>query len=174
MKPTNIKLTEAQIADLFKNETIKHTSKSDADDCLGTMAASSSRLNHVEDMANDHTSAQAFKAAFALKEWSEVVSESIESSRRSWFNLLGMGSPMKTAFATASFAFAFAFALPVITQFNNQEPTYIALPAEQSVAHDDIINSIQFDGPSDRVSKGSFDNINQDNEPDTLFNGSFG
>ncbi len=174
MKPTNITLSEAQLADLFKNESIKHTSKSDADDCLGTTAASSNRLKHVEDIANDHTAAQAFKATFAFKEWAEVVAESVENSRRSWFNFLGMGSPLKTAFATATFAFAFAFALPVITQFSSQEPTHMALPADQSMAQDDIINSIQFDGPSDRLSHSGFDGHSQNQTDDGLFNGSFG
>lgn len=174
MKPTNIKISEAQLADLFKKESIKHTSTSDASDCLDAPEASSSRLNHVEKIANDHSASQAFKASLALKEWSEVVAQSIENSQRSWFNFLGMGSPIKTAIATATFAFAFAFALPIITQFSNQEPMLISSPADQSYAQQDIINSMKFDGPSDRLSQAGFDSNNQNQSNDSLFTGSFG
>lgn len=170
MKQNNIKLSESQLADLFKNESIQYTSSSDANDCLGTQAASANRLKHAEEIANDFSAAQGLKASFALKEWSGMIAESIETSRRSWFGFLGMGTPMKTALATASFAFAFAFALPVITQLSTQQTAPVN---QQIMAQDDLINQVKFDGPNDRLSRGGFDNVHQEKGSDQLFNANF-
>ncbi len=177
MKQTNIKLSEAQLADLFKNQSNVYTSQTDANDCLGATAASANRLNHVEEMANDYAAAQGMKASFALRDWAEVVSESIENSRRSWFSFLGMDTPLKTVMATASFAFVFAFALPIVTQYSNQEPIHIAIPqTDQTMVHDgDIINRLQFDSVhGDSLSRGGFDGNNQSHDSDGLFNANFG
>ncbi len=173
MKLNDIKLTESQLAELFQNNSKKYVSKSDASDCLAASAASSNRLNHLEDLINDHTTAHALKISLGMKDWSQVMSESIENSRQSWFSFLGMSSPLKTAFATLSFAFVFAVAMPNFNLLNNQEPVHAA--PHSVVAHDDIISINKFDSKQDRLSKGSFDE-SSNNKPtqDALFDSSFG
>ena len=174
MKKTEIKLTEKQLADLFQNNSKKHTSGSRASDCLAASAASSNRLNHLEDLINDYSAAQALKVSLGLQDWSQVMAQSIENSRQSWFSFLGMNTPLKTAFATVAFAFIFAVALPEFSRFNTQEPTHVAVP-QQNMAQDDIINSVHFDNSNDQLSKGGFD-LNQNNnaDQDSVFNASFG
>ncbi|MCX7552982.1 hypothetical protein OS175_03750 [Marinicella sp. S1101] len=173
MSSKNIKLSERQLAGLFQNQTVANTTSSDADDCLVSAAASPTRLNHVEAIANDHTAAQGMKASFALKHWSEVVSSSIEKSQSSWFKLLGFSSPLKTTMATAAFAVAFAFALPLVSQLN--APTTMDTMTYQTVqSTDDLINNIRFEGPADQLSRGNFDSTSQSKSKDQLFDASFG
>ncbi len=171
MKPTEIKLTEAQLADLFQNNSKKHLASSNASDCLSATAASANRLHHVENILNDHSSAQAMKAALAMKDWSHVMAKSIANSQQSWFSFLGMNSPLKTTFATLAFAFAFAIALPVATQFSTQQATYIS---DSNPQQSDVINAIQFDLDADRLSRAGFDGGAKQTEQDSLFNASFG
>ncbi len=174
MKLTEIKLTERQLAELFQNNSKNHTSSSDASDCLAASAASSNRLNHLEDLISDHSTAQALKASMGLKDWSQVMAQSIENTRQSWFSFLGMSSPLKTAFATVAFAFIFAVALPELSKFNTQEPIHMATP-QQNMAQNDVISSDKFEANNDRLSQGSFD-VNDDNSPDQdrMFHASFG
>ncbi len=174
MKLTEIKLTERQLAELFQNNSKNHTSSSDASDCLAASAASSNRLNHLEDLISDHSTAQALKASMGLKDWSQVMAQSLENTRQSWFSFLGMSSPLKTAFATVAFAFIFAVALPELSKFNTQEPIHMAVP-QQNMAQGDVISRNKFDDNQDRLSQGGFDN-NDDNSSnqDSLFDGSFG
>lgn len=172
MSSKNIKLSEKQLAELFQKQTVENTTSSEADDCLGNTAASSTRLSHVEAIASDYTAAQGMKAAFALKEWSDVVSKSIEKSQSSWFNFLGFSSPLKTTMATATFAFAFA--LPLVTQFStpNSIPASMSYQAVQN--SDDLINRIPFEGSTDQLSRGNFDATSQPKSKDQLFDASFG
>ena len=174
MKLNEIKLTESQLAELFKDNSKKHTSQSDASDCLAASAASSNRLNHLEDLIDDHSTAQALKASISLKGWSQVMAKSIENSRHSWFNLLGMNTPLKTAFATITFAFFLTVAMPEFTKFNTQETVHMAAP-QQNLAHNDAISSNAFDNHNnDRLSEGGFENNENDNiDTDRLFNASF-
>ena len=173
MKPNNTKLTESQLADLFQNNSKKYVSQSEASDCLAANAASSNRLNHLEDLISDRNTAQALKLSLGLKDWSQVMSKSIENTRQSWFSFLGMSSPLKTAFATITFAFVFAIAMPEFNQSTNQQ---ILQGAPHSVAiHDDVISSKRFDTNQDILSKGSFDQNNSNkSSQDSLFNASFG
>ncbi len=168
----NIKLNEQQLAAIFQSNSQKHTATSDASDCYSATAASSTRLNHVEDLISDRSSAQAMQAAMGLQNWSQVMADAIENSRRSWFSFLGMGTPLKTSVATLAFAFAMVVAIPEISQINNQEQNHI--PINQSMVQDDIINVIKFDDSVDRLSKGGFDSINDSGNTEKLFNGSFG
>lgn len=174
MKQKKIELTESQLAELFQDNSKKHTSQSNASDCLTASAASSSRLNHLEDLISDHSTAQALKASVGLKDWSQVMAKSIESSRQSWFSLLGMKTPLKTAFATVTFAFFLTVAMPEFSELNSQEPIQVAV-AQQNMAQDDIISSNAFDENNDRLSQGGFDyNENNNSDQDSLFNASFG
>ncbi|MGJ8663621.1 MAG: hypothetical protein ACSHWU_08220 [Marinicella sp.] len=165
-----MKLTEKQLAEVFKNHSKKHTSTSDASDCLGATAASSNRISHVEDIANDHTGSAAMKVALSLKDWSQVLGQSIENTRQSWFSFLGMGSPMKTALATVTFAFAFAVALPEFSKLSQQEPMHI--PISHDVVSHDIINAMKFEENSDQIMKFSDDG--ERSNGDSLFRGNFG
>jgi hypothetical protein len=174
MKKHELKLTEAQLGELFQNNSKKHSSSSDASDCLAATAASSNRLNHLEDLISDHSTAQALKTSLAMKDWSQVMAQSIENTQQSWFKFLGMNTPLRTAFATLSFAFVFAVALPEFSRVDHQEPIHRATPQE-NMAHDDIINSMKFEDNSDRLSKGSFDYTgDKTSESDSLFGASFG
>lgn len=169
-----MKLSEKELAQLFQTNSKKHTSSSSASDCLAASDASSERLNHLEDLISDRNTAQALKVSLGMKEWSQVMTQSIENSQNSWFSFLGMGSPLKTAFATVTFAFAFAVALPQFSRFSTHEPTHAAVPT-QHVSHNDVIQSIPFENDSDRLSKGGFDmKENKAAGQDKLFNGSFG
>ncbi len=172
MKDKGIKLTEKQLAELFQNNSKKHTASSDAHDCYAATAASSTRLSHVEDLISDHDSAQAMKGAMALKDWSHVMADAIENSRRSWFSFLGMETPLKTSVATLAFAFAMVVAIPEISQLNQQNQTNIPMP--QNMAHGDVINAIEFETNTDRLSKGGFDVLDDRIKSDGLFSGSFG
>lgn len=166
-----MKITEKQLADLFQDNSKNHTSSSEASDCLAASAASSKRLNHLEDLISDHHTAKALKASLALSGWSQVMAKSIENSQQSWFSFLGMNTPLKTAFATVAFAFVFVVAMP---EYTSHETSYDPI-VEQNMVHDDVINTMQFDGNNDQLSKGGFD-YNKDNSKskDSLFNASFG
>ena len=167
-----MKITEKQLAGLFQSNSKNHNSSSNASDCLAASAASSDRLNHLEDLISDHSTAQALKVSLAMQDWSQVMAKSIENTRQSWFSFLGMNTPLKTAFATVTFAFVFAVAMPELSNFNNQQPTHVDAP-QQSMAHD-VINNIHFEGNSDSLSKGGFDYNEDNNSKDSLFNASFG
>ncbi len=163
-----MKLTEQQLAHLFQTETQKNTSASQASDCLAATAASDSRLKHAEDLLNDRASSQAMKLAISLQDWSEVMTNALHNSRRSWFSFLGMSSPLKTSVATAAFALALVFALPEFTNFNSKQPMHI--PAQHDMARGDTINTLKFE--SDQINQGGFDQIKHGS--DSLFNTSFG
>ena len=167
-----MKMTEQQLADLFQNNSKNHNSSSSASDCLAASAASSDRLNHLEDLISDHSTAQALKVSLAMQDWSQVMANSIENSRQSWFSFLGMNSPLKTAFATVTFAFVFAVAVPEFNNFNNQQPTHVS--ANQQNIAQDVINNIHFEGNSDSLSKGGFDYGEDNDSKDSLFDASFG
>ncbi len=165
-----MKLTEKQLAGLFQTNSKKNTSKSSPSDCMSATAASSNRLNQAEDLLNDYTAAQSMKMAMSLKDWSQVMADSIEASRRSWFSFLGMSSPLRTSVATMAFAFALVFALPELNQYSLKEQVHI--PVQNDMANNDIINAIYFDGPSDQINQGGFDQPR--NQDDGLFNAGFG
>ena len=167
-----MKMTEQQLAELFQNNSKNHNSSSSASDCLAASAASSDRLNHLEDLISDHSTAQALKVSLAMQDWSQVMANSIENSRQSWFSFLGMNSPLKTAFATVTFAFVFAVAVPEFNNFNNQQPTHVSAP-QQNIAHD-VINNVHFEGNSDSLSTGGFDYSEDNDTKDSLFDASFG
>lgn len=160
-----MKLTEQQLADLFTHKTTSNT-EGHVDACLQAMPASSTRLNHAEKILNDHSSAQGMRMAFGLKEWSEIMADSIKSSQQSWFNFLGMNSPLKTALATTAFAVAFVIAIPENNHTNS--PNNMIEFSHSS----DVINSVPFEGGNDQLSKGDFDGDNK--SIDVLFDGSFG
>lgn len=166
----SIKLTEDQLAGIFQNNSKQHTANCAPDDCLSAMPASDNRLKHVEELANDHTSAQAMKAAMSLRDWSQIMAQSIENSRRSWFNILGMNSPLKTSLATVAFAMAVVVALPEFKQIETQ----IHQPIAYDVLNNDIITHAKFDESGDRILRGGFDSAPSSSEQDNLFNGSFG
>jgi len=174
MKTTDNKLTEGQLAELFQTSSKQYTSSSSASDCLAASKASSDRLNHLEDLISDHSTAQALKISMGLKDWSQVMTNSIENTRQSWFSFLGMSTPLKTGFATVGFAFAFAVALPQFSQFNSQQITHEPV-TQQNAAQSDIINEIKFDHNNDHLSKGGFDHYDNNNaNKDKLFNANFG
>lgn len=163
-----MKLTEQQLAQLFQTASQKNTSTSQASDCLGATAASSDRLKHAENLLNDHTSSQAMKLAMSLRDWSDIMADAMNTSRKSWFSFLGMSSPLKTSVATAAFALALVFALPEFSNFNSQRPMHV--PVQSDLVHGDTINSLKFE--SDQINQGGFDQIKQ--KSDSLFNTSFG
>ena len=174
MRANEIKLSENQLAELFQNNSKNHTSQSDASDFLSASAASSNRLNHLEDLIDDHSTAQALKVSIGLNDWSHVMAKSIEKNRQSWFNLLGMNTPFKTAFATVTFAFVFAVAIPTFTAQETRQPTHVTISQQNNVL-DDVISINKFDQTNDRLSKGSFEsNGQQSTKTDRLFNTSFG
>lgn len=169
-----MKLSEQELAQLFQSKSEHYTSQSSASDYLTASSASSDRLNHLEDLISDRSTAKALKISLGMKEWSQVMTQSIENSRQSWYSFLGMSSPLKTGFATVAFAFAFAVALPQFSQLTSQQPAHVVNPQQQAVQND-IINVIQFDENSDRLSRGGFDSTNENDQPqDGLFNASFG
>lgn len=161
-----MKLTEKQLADIFTNSTKANETTNDAGDCLDALPASSARLTQAEGLLNDFAGAQGMKMAVGMKQWSQVMADSIHSSQQSWFSFLGMNSPFKTAVATVAFAVAFVVAMP---EFKQNNPSM--MPIQHEVA-DDVISSNPFEGSSDVLSKGGFDASNQSN--DTLFDASFG
>ena len=163
-----MKLTEQQLAELFTNNTKTNPASFDAGNCLNALPASPTRLSQAENILNDFHTAQGMKLAFSFKDWSNIVSKSIQSSQQSWFSFLGMNSPFKTALATVAFAFAFVVALP---QFTATEQSIN--PIENNVAGD-LINSVPFERThkGDQLSRGGFDGSHDDK--DSLFNASFG
>ena len=62
-----MKLTEQQLAELFKNSTKNKQNSVVADDCLGAVPASSTRLRHAEALLNDFNSAKGMKMARITK-----------------------------------------------------------------------------------------------------------
>ncbi|WP_223789683.1 hypothetical protein [Marinicella meishanensis] len=176
----SIKLTEDQLAGIFQNHSKQHTATSQPGDCLSALPASESRLQHVEDLANDHTAAQATKLAMTLQDWSQIMAQSIENSRRSWFSLLGMNTPLKTSLATVAFAMAVVVAVPEFKQLDTTTQQTLS----HDMAHDDIItrlpfhgdviNQVPFDQNGDALMRGGFDASPAPAEHDDLFNGSFG
>ena len=166
----SIKLTEDQLAGIFQNNSKQHQASSTPGDCLSAMPASDSRMKQVEDLANDHTAAQAMKAAMSLRDWSQIMAQSIENSRRSWFNILGMNTPLKTSLATVAFAMAVVVALPEFKQLEAESHQ----PLAYDVAHDDVITQAKFDEPGDQILQGGFDGSPKSSKQDNLFNGSFG
>lgn len=164
-----MKLTEQQLAEIFKNSTKNKQSTVSAEDCLGAVPASATRLNKSEDIINDFDSAQGMKLAFAFKPWSEAVTETVKANQKPRFNLFGLKNPFKAAIATMAFAFAFVVALP---EFNQTET--IMLPAQNDYAND-VIQVAPFEGynnTDDILSSGGFDKGGKDQ--DDLFGASFG
>ncbi len=159
-----MKLTEKQLAEIFKSSTKNKQTSVVAGDCLGAIPASSTRLNQAEEVLNDFDSAQGMKMAFGFKQWSTVVADSIKASQQSWFSILGMKSPFKTAVATMAFAVAFVVAMP---EFNQNQ--HIMTPVENNYAND-VINAVPFE--SDVLSSGGFDGA--DKAQDNVFGASFG
>lgn len=157
-----MKLTEQQLQELFQNNSLNTQSAVSAADCLSGTDASSERLQKAEALLNDFTSAQAMKAAFATKNWSDQVAKSVQNqSVSSWFNWLS--NPFKTTITASAFALALAVALP---NMNAKEHQMTPINAQT-----DVINSVRFE--SDVLSNSSFDGpANQNN--DSLFDGSFG
>lgn len=160
-----MKLTEQQLAEIFTDSTKNNRAQNTAA-CLDAIPASATRLTQAEEVLNDFNSAQGMKMAFGFKQWSEIVADSIESSQKSWFSILGMKSPFKTAVATMAFAVAFVVAMP---EFNQTHP--VMVPTQNDYAND-VINSVPFEGQSDVLSSAGFDS--GDKEQDKLFGGSFG
>ncbi|MCB1583393.1 MAG: hypothetical protein R3E90_16380 [Marinicella sp.] len=161
-----MKLTEQQLAEIFQTNTRTNQTEATCGDCLGAIPASATRLSHAEEILNDFNSAQGAKMAFAYKQWSAVVADSIKQSQQSWFSLLGRKSPFKTAVATAAFAVAFVVAMP---EFRQNHETMI--PVQNNYAND-VILGVPFEGQSDVLSNGSFDG--GDKAQDELFGGNFG
>ena len=154
-----MKLTEQQLKELFQNSSLNTQSAITAGDCLSSAGASNQRLQKAEALLNDFTSAQAMKAAFATKNWSEQIAQSVKNqSVSSWFNWLS--NPFKTTITASAFALALVVAIPNLSQ-NEKQMTPINAQA-------DVINNVRFE--SDVLSNSSFDS----NNSDSLFNGSFG
>jgi len=174
MKPNEVKLSESQVTKLFQVNSKQHTSKSNASDFLTASAASSDRLNHLEDLINDHSTAQALKVSMRLNQWSDVVAKSIKDSRKSWFSLLSFNKPIKAAFATLAFAFFLTVAMPELSELDIQQPIHEAV-LQQNITQNDVISVNQFDRKSDYLNKGSFERKeNKSSAQDSLFNANFG
>lgn len=153
-----MKLTEQQLQKLFQDNSLYHQAKVTAGECLQSSDASSQRLKKAEDLLNDFTSAQAMKAAFAAKDWTQQIARSVkDQSVNSWFNWLA--HPFKTTITATALAMALFVALP---NLSHQEQK--VLPTQ---VQNDVINAVRFE--SDVLSSGSFDE-----SKDALFNGSFG
>lgn len=164
-----MKLTEKQLAEIFKTSTKNKQNTVAADDCLGATPASVSRLNNSEAILNDFDSAQGMKMALHFKSWSEAVADSMNKTKKSWFHVFGVRSPFKTAVATMAFAFAFVVAMP---EFKDSHQ--VVVPAQNDYAND-VIFVVPFEGQDnseDVLSSGGFDELNENQ--DSLFGGSFG
>ncbi|WP_154224533.1 hypothetical protein [Marinicella rhabdoformis] len=158
-----MKLTEQQLQELFQSSSMNTQSAVSAGDCLSSAEASSQRLQKAEALLNDFTAAQAMKAAFSTKSWSEQIAQSVTNqSVSSWFNWLS--NPFKTTLTASAFALAVVVALPNLS--SNQQQM---MPIQQ--AQVDVISAAPFE--SDVLSNSSFDSSANAGK-DSLFNGSFG
>lgn len=153
-----MKLTEDQLKNLFQDHSLNNQSTASASDCLAATDASSQRLKQVENLINDYTAAQAMKTAFASKDWSAQIAQSVKNQTVShWFDWIS--HPFKTTATACALAVVVTLAIPSL---NQQELQLVPYQPQT-----DIISSSQFE--SDVLKSGSFDG-----NSDTLFNGGFG
>ncbi|TDR23193.1 hypothetical protein [Marinicella litoralis] len=161
-----MKLTEKQLAEIFTNSTKLNQASGDVDECLNALPASSNRLIKAEGLINDYAAAQGMKMAIDLKQWSDIVAESVQKSQQPWFSFLGMDSPLKTAVATGALAVAFVVAMPEF----KQDQTNLQ-PIQNNITND-VISNNHFENKADVLNKSDFDGGEKPN--DSLFDGNFG
>lgn len=168
-----MKLTEQQLANFYKlNHQQQSSDEVNAGDCLAAAPASSERLNQAERILNDHTSAQAMRAAMATKQWSHAVADGIEHKQQPWIQKLFSGTAARWALASVSFAFVFMLASPGL---NEHKPLLdVAPPGINQNAVNDVINKGYFEAVKpDRLNKGGFDKPSNQ-QSDVLSSHSFG
>ncbi|MFC3194554.1 hypothetical protein ACFODZ_09930 [Marinicella sediminis] len=165
-----MKLTEQQLAQLMSQKSTQNNQQAvQASDCLDASPASSERLRQAEKLLDNHTTAQAMKAALAAKPWAQAVASDVQHRQQSWVIRLLNGSAMKWGMTAAAFAFVAMVAVPQLNQSVEQ-----SLPlTDQNVAND-MINSGHFDAPvSDQLNSGGFEPVDRSSK-DRVSQHSFG
>lgn len=160
-----MKLTEQQLSQLFQNSSKHKHTTIDVGDCL-----LNPKLADVDAIVSDFNTAQAAQLATHFAPWSQQVAKDIQHRRQPntssriklFINQCLPKSPMMGA------SLAVVFTLSAVVFFSNQ---HIDTPSSNTnVATNDVINALPFEGDSDRLSRGNFDESNQD---DQLFRANF-
>lgn len=160
-----MKLTEQQLAQLFQQSTQADNENMNLSDCLATPSVS-----HAETIVSDFNSAQAVKLAIHMQPWSEQVAHDLNKSQTvTWsqrlhniFHSRGSKSPVFMA------SLAVVFTLTAVVFLSNHQTNTSS--TQTNMVNHDVINSMPFEGDNDRLSKGSFDG-QEDN--DQLFRANF-
>ena len=160
-----MKLTEQQLAQIFQQSTDRANETVNVADCLHAP-----NVANAEAIVSDFNTAQAAKLAINMQPWSQQVATDISASHRtSWLHrskqFISQCLP-ESPFAVS--ALAVVFTLSAVVFISNQPS-----PSPSVNTHmvtNDVINSLPFEGDSDRLSKGGFDG---NDEQDRLFRANF-
>ncbi len=160
-----MKLTEKQLAEIFKN-TRNTTATCNTDDLFLSADASKKRLAAVENITNSNHLSASFHIINQLNEWSGHVGNDLQAdsqrrpSIKSMFtdNLL---SWLKPSLATAAMVTCLYFITPQLTHdINKQQADRIFISTSFESNKEDVIQSLSFDQSQtqfkDTISKTNF------------------